>query len=196
VSGIARIVVVLFVAVVATLAVLSISPQERANSVTDEISLQSATVMLYPASDPEAVWTFTSPNVRYDPSEGRTTLLDLQDGERRVADTVDFTLQSDELIIDRSDDVRSPAMNVHLVEDDLDVEMLAAEQRYVLSITAQGVFEVPRIRIYGEDFGESRYEEMRVSFDFTQFEAGGPDTIGYSEFELSERDEPAPGGTP
>ena len=63
-------------------------------------------------------------------------------------------------------------MDVHLVADDLDVEMLGVEGRLVQVDQAAGRFEVPRIRIYGDDFGESRYEEMSISFDFTDFQAG------------------------
>lgn len=43
----------------------------------------------------------------------------------------------------------------------------------------------------GPDLGESVFEDMRISFDFTDFEAGGPGTVGYSEFIVrSSDDEP------
>ena len=195
-KGLVRWVVVAFLAVVATLALLSVGPRRVNVEVRDVIALQDATVTLFPASDPEAVWGFDAPDVTYDPAMGETTLVQIRDGERRVGSAVDFTLRSDELVIDRNDDLRGERMDVYLVEDELDVEMQGVEGRQVVVDHGDGVFEVPRIRIYGEDFGESRYEEMRVSFDFTSFEAGGPDTIGYSEFQLSERDDVTSGGSP
>jgi len=196
VKGLVRWVVVAFLAVVATLALLSVGPRRVNVEVRDVIALQDATVTLFPASDPEAVWGFDAPDVTYDPAMGETTLVQIRDGERRVGSAVDFTLRSEELVIDRNDDLRGERMDVYLVEDELDVEMQGVEGRQVVVDHGDGVFEVPRIRIYGEDFGESRYEEMRVSFDFTRFEAGGPDTIGYSEFQLSERDDVTSGGSP
>ena len=195
-KGLVRWVVVAFLAVVATLALLSVGPRRVNVEVRDVIALQDASVTLFPASDPEAVWGFDAPDVTYDPAMGETTLVQIRDGERRVGSAVDFTLRSDELVIDRNDDLRGERMDVYLVEDELDVEMQGVEGRQVVVDHGDGVFEVPRIRIYGEDFGESRYEEMRVSFDFTRFEAGGPDTIGYSEFQLSERDDVTSGGSP
>lgn len=174
--------------VLLALLALALGPRAERADVRDEILLADAVVRLFPASDPEAVWRFEAPAVSYDPGTRETTLERIEEGDRRVDGEVDFTLASQRLVIGRDDDLRSERMDVHLVEDDLDVEMEGAGDRQVRVDQADGRFEVPRIRIFGEDFGESRYEEMSVSFDFTDFEAGGPDTIGYSEFELEERD--------
>lgn len=182
--------------VLLALLALALGPRAERAEVRDEILLSDAVVRLYPASDPEATWRFEAPVVSYDPGTGETTLERIEDGERRVGGEVDFTLTSRRLVIGRDDDLRSRRMDVHLVEDDLDVEMEGAGDRLVRVDQAAGRFEVPRIRIFGEDFGESRYQDMRVSFDFTDFQAGGPGTVGYSEFELDERADDGPGGTP
>ncbi len=182
--------------VLAVLAALSLRPGPQRAAVRDEIRLENAQVRLFPASDAEAAWRFAAPEVSYDPGARETTLLRIEDGERRVADEVDFTLAAERLVIGRDDDLRSERMDVHLVEDDLDVEMEGAGDRQVRVDQDEGRFEVPRIRIFGEGFGESTYQDMRVSFDFTDFQAGGPGTVGYSEFELDERGDAASGGTP
>jgi len=195
VTPLARWAVVGFAAVVALLLALALAPQEAVVEVGDEVRLSGVTVALYPAADPDARWRFEAPDVTYDPGSRETTLRRIEDGARRVGSRTDFTLTSDEMTIQRDDDLRGERMDVHLIEDDLDVAMRGADRRQVVVDHAEGVFEVPRIRIFGEDFGESRYEEMRVTFDFTSFEAGGPDTIGYSELELEERS-PASGGSP
>lgn len=194
-THLARWAMVGFAALLALLLALALAPQEAVVQADDEVRLDAATVNLYPAADPEASWTFLAPEVTYDPGNRETTLRRIENGERRVGSTTDFTITSDEMTIQRDDDLRGERMDVHLVEDDLDVAMRSADRRQVVVDHGEGVFEVPRIRIYGEDFGESRYEEMRVTFDFTSFEAGGPDTIGYSEFQLEERPE-ASGGPP
>ena len=181
------IVAVLLVVLVA-LAALALAPRPERIEPVETIELDATVVRLFPASDPDAVWNFSAPSATYDPGRRETTLREIEDGERRVEDEVDFTLVADELVIGRDDDLRGARLDVHLVADDLDVEMLGEGRRLVQVDQEAGRFEVPRLRIYGEDFGESRYEEMSVSFDFTDFEAGGPDTIGYSDFELEERD--------
>lgn len=184
-----RLVVVLLVAVLALLAALSLGPRDARTDPVETIDLEAAEVRLFPSADPDAIWRFSAPAAQYDPGRRETTLRSIQDGERRVEDVVDFTLTAEELIIGRDDDLRSARMDVHLVADDLDVEMTGEDGRLVQVNQDAGRFEVPNMRLYGDDFGESRYEEMSVSFDFTDFQAGGPDTIGYSEFQLEEQNE-------
>ena len=184
--------VVAFSVVLLLLLFLAIRPRQERGEVVEEIRLDDAEVRLYPAGDPEARWRFDASAVVYDPAARETTLTAIQDGERRVGSDLDFTLEAERLVIGRDDDLRAPSMDVHLVEDDLDVEMEGTDERLVLVDQDEGRFEVPSIRIFGEDFGESRYENMRVSFDFTDFQAGGAGTIGYSEFQIEERG--APGG--
>lgn len=173
--------------VLAVLVYLALQPPGDAPTVLDEIRLDEARVRLFPSGDPEATWRFDASEVSYHPGERETTLIDVHEGERRVGDEVDFTLRSERLVIGADDDLRTERMEVRLVEDELDVEMEGREDRQVLVDQQAGVFEVPWIRLFGEDFGESRYENMRVNFDFTDFQAGGPGTIGYSEFEIEER---------
>lgn len=184
--------VLAFGLVVIALVVLATRPGEERAEVRDEIVLRGAEVRLYPDADPEATWRFAAPQVTYDPGTRETVLERIEDGERRVGDEVDFTLVSERLVIGRDDDLRSRRMDVHLVEDDLDVEMVGSDERLVLVDQREGRFEVPDIRIFGEDFGESRYQDMRVSFDFTDFQAGGPGTVGYSEFEIEEPGDAGP----
>ena len=176
------------IALVATLVLLARTPGAERDEPLEEVVLHDAEVRLFPASDPDAVWRFTARDARYDPNRRETTLNDLTDGERRVGDEVDFTLLADRLVIGRDDDLRSERMDVHLIEDDLDVFMTGRDERLVLVAHRDGRFEVPDLRMVGEGFGESRYQDVRVTFDFTDFEAGGPDTVGVAEFELDDRD--------
>lgn len=183
-----KIAVAALVIVLVVLAALALQPREAASEVAEEIRLNDAAVVLHPTGDPEARWRFEAATVAYDPRSRETTLSTITDGERRVGEELDFTLLADRLVIGDDDDLRAPAMDVHLVEDDLDVEMEGAAERLVLVDQDAGRFEVPRIRIFGPDFGESRYEDMSVSFDFTDFQSGGAGTVGYSEFQIEERD--------
>jgi hypothetical protein len=184
-----RLVVIALAVVLVLLAALSLAPRPERPDPVETIDLEAAEVRLFPASDPDATWRFSAPSASYDPGLRETTLRAIEDGERRVGDEIDFTLAAERLVIGRDDDLRSARMDVHLIADDLDVEMEGDEGRLVRVDQEAGRFEVPNMRIFGDDFGESRYEEMSISFDFTDFQAGGPDTIGYSEFQLDERDD-------
>lgn len=173
------------VVVVVALVVVSRLP-ERDRAVPDAtIDLSDAQVTLYPQADPTAVWTFAAPEVRYDPEHQETTLLRLSDGRREVAGSTDFTLASDRIVIDGNDNLRGDHIQAHLVNEDVDLDMVAKGDREVLINQSTGRFEVPRVTVSGEDLGRSVFEDMRIGFDFTTFEAGGPGTVGYGEFKVS-----------
>lgn len=146
------------------------------------IVLRDTTVALYPQEDPEAVWFFAAPRVEYLPERQESTLYEISEGRRTVDGETDFTLDSDMVTIDANDNIRGSAMHAHLVEDEIDLHMEANGDRLVLIDQRRARFEVPRATMSGPDLGESVFEDMRISFDFTDFEAGGPGTVGYSEF--------------
>lgn len=181
-----------FAVVLVALVALALRPADEPEARDPRIRLSDTQVTLHPRADPEARWTFAAPLATFDPESGDTVLDEVEDGARHVGEEVDFTLRAGRLVIDRSDDLRTDEMFVRLVEDELDVSMDGQGERQVLVDQSDGRFEVPNIELSGEDFGRSRYENMRVDFDFTDFEAGGPDTIGYSELLLEERTEDDP----
>ncbi len=170
-----------FTVVVAVLVVFALSPDARATVPASAIELRSAELTLYPQSDPDAVWYFTAPTAAYFPDRQETTLQEVRDGRRTVDGATDFTLTADSVTIDRSDNLRGEWMHAHLVEDDLDLDMRAKGSRSVLIDQRAGRFEVPHAVMTGPDLGESVFEDMRISFDFTEFEAGGPGTVGYAQ---------------
>lgn len=179
-----------FVVVVALLAVFALAPEKRAAVPGVAIRLERATVTLYPQADPKAVWYFATPTADYYPDRQETTLGRLEDGRRTVDGVTDFTLTAESVTIDRSDNLRSDRMHAHLLEDDIDLEMSSKGTRAVLIDQREGRFEVPRAAMSGPDLGDSVFEDMSISFDFTEFVAGGPGTVGYAQFVVD-----SPGGT-
>jgi hypothetical protein len=173
---------VVLVVVVAGLLVLSALPDRRPEVPDATITLYDVALTLYPEADPDATWTFAAPEARYDTRAETTVLLDLRDGQRLVDGRLDFTLEGDEVTIDRSDDLIGDRLRAHLVEDGWDLDMSARDGRLVRIAQREGRFEVPRAEISGEGL-DGIYEDMRISFDFTEFEAGGPGTVGYAAFE-------------
>lgn len=170
------------VAVVLGLFALTLLPDRRPDLPDATIALSDARVVLMPEADPSAVWTFSAPNARFDPDRDTTELFGVEDGERTVDGVVDFTLTSERLVIDRRDDLVAERIDAHLVADGWDVLMEGRGGRNVLVRQDVGRFEVPHVEITGEGIGRSVYQDMRISFDFTDFQAGGPGTVGTSAF--------------
>ena len=161
---------------------VALQPREGAVVPDAVIVLNDTSVTLYPQADPEAVWLFSAPTVEYVPDTQESTLLGIEDGKRTVGGETDFTLASERVTIDRNDNIRGSAMHAYLVEDEIDLYMEQRDGRLVLIDQRAGRFEVPRATMTGPDLGDSVFEDMKISFDFTDFESGGPGTVGYSEF--------------
>jgi len=174
--------VVVLAAVILALVALSALPDRRADPPDASIRLFEARLTLYPEADPDAIWTFVVPEASFDPTAETTTLFDLRDGARSVAGEVDFTLTGDEVVIDRNDDLRGDALRAVLQADGLVLDMAARAGRQVRIDQRAARFEVPRATITGDGL-DGVYEDMRIAFDFTEFEAGGPGTVGYATFE-------------
>lgn len=179
-----RLALVVFAVVVGALVVLALLPPQERIAPEGTVLLHGATVTLYPQADPEAIWYFASDTVDYEPSRRETTLSALKRGERVVGDEVDFTLQANELIIDRHDDIRTSSVTAHLEADDLTVVMSHKGDRLVLIEQRTGLFHIPRAQLSGGSLGDTVFEDMRASFDFTDFSSGGLGTVGYAEFIL------------
>lgn len=172
-------------AVIVALVVVSLLPQRQRAVPDSTIDLHDATVALYPESDPKAVWSFEAPDVQYDPTKQDTTLSDIRDGRRVVDGKTDFTLASKRIVIDGNDNLHGEHIQAHLVSEDVNLDMVGAKGRQVLINQRHGQFEVPRVTVTDPDKNTIVFEDMRIGFDFTTFQAGGPGTVGYGEFVVS-----------
>lgn len=179
-----RLALLVFAVVIGTLAVFALLPPPEQTAPEATVYLQDTTVVLYPQADPEAVWYFASRDVTYNPQKRETTLKALDQGERVVGGEVDFTIEANELIIDRQEDIRSAAITAYMPADDLTVAMSEKAGRLVLIDQREGLFHIPQARLSGGSLGNTMFEDMRASFDFTDFSSGGPGTVGYAEFIL------------
>jgi hypothetical protein len=172
---------VVLAVVIASLAILATLPDRRPALPDATIRLFDVVLTLHPEADPDATWSFAAPEARFDPRLETTVLVGVHDGRRMIGDTIDFTLEGDEVMIDRNDDLIGDRLSAHLVADGWDLDMAARGARQVRIAQREGRFEVPRAEIRGEGL-DGVYEDMLISFDFTEFEAGGPGTVGYASF--------------
>lgn len=167
---------------VAVLVVLSVLPRRSQVTPGGTIELSGAAVTLYPQADPQAVWHFEAERVTYEPDVQETTLREIGDAARSVNGKTDFTLASQEITIDAQENLRGRRISAHLLEANWDLDMQGADGRQVLIDQALGRFEVPLLDYSGDGLGESRDPNVSMTFDLTDFSAGGPDTLGYNRF--------------
>ena len=168
------------------LLVVALLPQRERAVPSELIELRGSNVTLYPQADPEAVWYFNAETVDYDPDIGETTLYAIEDARRTVNSETDFTLKSDEVVIDTEDNLRGERMNVHLVEANWDLDMQAGEERRVLINQAEGKFEVPILDYTGDGLGQNHAENVRMNFDLTDFQADCEGSNCQNEFQDKE----------
>ncbi len=172
--------------VLGLLIVLSLLPQRRAVIPDATIDLQNATVTLYPQQDQDAVWTFSSPTVEYNPENRDTTLYKVQDGRRVVNGETDFTLESEQVTISSDDNLRGDRIIVTLLEEETTLDMQSKGDRQVFIDQVAGEFQIPYVDMLGKYRGKK--ENWYVAFDLRRSRAGGAGTVGYSEFELGNRE--------
>ncbi len=177
-----RLALLALITVVIVLIGLSLLPQETREIPGSDIQLANTALTLYPEADPNAVWFFEAASADYQPNARTTTLFNVDEGRRVVGGETDFTLNADELVIDNRDNLRGDEIFVYLIEANWNLHMQADDGRQVLIDQSQGKFEVPLLTYSGDGIGESRDENVRMNFDLTDFEAGGPGTVGYNRF--------------
>ena len=171
-------------AVVVFLVVLALLPRQERVVPGEDIVLDDARVTLYPQADPEAVWHFRSQRVDYNPTSRESVLYNLEDSERVVGGETDFTLESDEVVIDAQDNLRGEQIFVHLVEAEWDLDMQGSGGQGVFIDQARGKFEIPILDYTGKGLGSCNHaERVRMNFDLSDYEAGGEGTVSCNEFE-------------
>lgn len=186
-----RAALIAFVAAIVGLVVVAQLPEDRPEVPEQSIFLADASVALYPAADPGAVWTFDAPQVVYDPSRRETTLVDLRSGERWQDGEIDLQISANEITIDSQEDLRAQRMFALLTGSGECLTMLGGDREPVVVDQRQGRFLIPVLELEGEGFGgENRWERVRTSFDLEEFEAGGAGTTTVNEFRTGASDDP------
>ena len=182
-----RIALVVFVAVAAGLILLAWLPGGQREVPQDAILLSDVELTLLPQADPAAAWTFSAPQVVYEPSLRETTLVDLDAGQRIEDGEVDLQLAASRVTIDAREDLRADRMYALLSGSGECLTMIGAPSDPVRVDQAQGRFVIPVLELQGEGFGgENRWESVRTSFDLETFEAGGAGTRTVNEFETGD----------
>lgn len=177
-----RLALITFMVVIGLLIGLSFTPEKVKVFPNTFIKLEQARLTLYPSADPDATWNFKAREILYEPNSREATLFNLTDGQRIINEKVDFTLHSEEVTIDKFDNLWGDSIYVHLNNANWDLDMHSNKGKQALINQNFGKFEIPLLLYRGDGISESRDENVRMNFDLTDFEAGGPDTVGYNRF--------------
>ncbi len=89
-----------------------------------EVKLENVDLVLFPASDPNARWTFKAANVTYNPETRESLATGLQDGKRFVTvkdaktglekKELDLSLKAQEIRIDAQDNLSTQQANIFI----------------------------------------------------------------------------------
>lgn len=179
---------------VALVGLALVPPRERAVP-AGTVELTGARVTLYPQADPDAVWHFGASRVDYEPDTGETTLYTIRDAERSVAGETDFTLESEEVVIDAQENLLGDELEVYIPDVDWVLDMRGGGGVQVLIDQMRGRFEAPLLDITGPDISSSS-ENAGMNFDLTGFESGGENTRNRDSFRDTTRDTTQPQNQP
>ncbi len=177
------------ISVFAILFIISLLPKTSQTIPDEAIKLANVSLTLYPQEDPNAVWDFKSPSVEYKPESRETVLYNIKDAARRIDDEIDFTIESEKIIIASDDNIWGEKIKAQIIgdkndpSDDYFLDMEAKNDRQVLINQRQGEFEIPHLQMTSEGSVQI-YENVFTDFAIEEFRAGGEGTVGYASFEI------------
>ncbi|ACO47255.1 hypothetical protein DEDE109153_06560 [Deinococcus deserti] len=128
-------------AIVVFALVFALLPVSRTESPTGA-TLQGVQLRLYPARDPDAVWSFRAAHVTSDPVTNETHLRTLSGGQRVVKErdnkgmltgreTLDARLSAPELTIDAQDNMLTRQARITLVRECADIDLTGTPEQPV-----------------------------------------------------------------
>jgi hypothetical protein len=79
-----------------------------------EVTLENVDLVLYPAADPNAKWTFKAGIVKYNPDSRSSVATKLSEGKRLVKGTLDLVLKADTITIDSNDNLSTQTAEVYI----------------------------------------------------------------------------------
>lgn len=167
------------------LALLPVStPQAETGAVLSGVRLT-----LYPASDPDAYWTFNAQKVSNDPIKGETHLAALDSGGRwllqRDAEgqlagqpTLDATIKADDLTIDAQDNMTTGAAQITLVRECAAVDLTGNKQQPVRVEQNVG-FSAPLAQLDSPAL-TGEVKDMQMTFGFEILQSSQDSSFGWN----------------
>jgi hypothetical protein len=149
-----------------------------------EVILENVDMVLYPAADPNARWTFKATQVLYNPETRESVASGLQDGKRYLNVTnpkpgqarteVDLSLKANEIRIDASDNLNTQQAEVYIYKGCWTVK-LGKPDAVPVVIDQNTGYRAPYAEVRGPNL-ESKGGPLTASFDLEkQFDLQNPE---------------------
>lgn len=161
--------------------VLSFLPSS-AKTPLGEVTLENVDLVLYPAADPNAKWTFKAGTVKYNPESRSSVATELSEGQRLVKGKLDLTLKADSITIDSNDNLQTQKAEI-FIPDGCWALKLGRDGAPQVQIDQNSGYRAPFIDVNspsysytGEDFvatfdmsvTDSRHNKDRANLDENQ----------------------------
>ena len=170
-------------------AVFALLPAASSPRAETGATLRGVTMTFYPASDPEAYWTFQADTVGNDPLSGETHLSKLEDGGRWIRErdgagnftgkaNLDATLDAQALTIDRNDNMTTQAATITLVQECAAIRLTGDDQEPVKVEQSIG-FSAPKAEVDSPDL-KGEVLDMQMTFDFNVLDSSPESTLGWN----------------
>ncbi len=152
--------------------VVSVLPAPKSEGLA-VVTLEGVKLELYPAADPDATWFFQAKEVRYNPETRESTINNLERGKRIVKNELDSTIQTESIVIDSQDNIRTQQAEIYVLKNCIRVKLGKASGIQVFIDQNQG-YRAPYADVRSANY-KGTGEPLTASFDLkTKFELGNP----------------------
>ena len=131
-----------------------------------EVTLENVDLVLYPAADPNAKWTFKAGIVKYNPESRSSVASELSEGQRLVKGKLDLSLYTKTVTIDSNDNLQTQKATIY-IPDGCYVLKLGQEGASQVQIDQNAGYRAPYIDLTSPNLSYTA-QEFSASFDMTQ----------------------------
>ena len=131
-----------------------------------EVTLENVDLVLYPAADPNAKWTFKAGIVKYNPESRSSVASELSEGQRLVKGKLDLSLYTKTVTIDSNDNLQTQKATIY-IPNGCYVLKLGQEGAAQVQIDQNAGYRAPYIDLTSPNLSYTA-QEFSASFDMTQ----------------------------
>ena len=128
-----------------------------------EVTLENVDLVLYPAADPNAKWTFKAGIVKYNPESRSSVAEQLSEGRRLVNGKLDLTLKAKSITIDSNDNLQTQKADI-FIPDGCWALKLGRDGAAQVQIDQNAGYRAPYIDVNSPYYSYTG-EEFSASFD-------------------------------
>jgi hypothetical protein len=145
--------------------VLSVLPSP-AKPPLAEVTLEKVDLVLYPAADPNAKWTFKAGIVKYNPESRSSVATELSEGKRLVKGKLDLSLYTKTVTIDSNDNLQTQRATI-FIPDGCYVLKLGQDTGQQVQIDQNAGYRAPYIDLNSPNLSYTA-QDFQASFDMKQ----------------------------